>query len=106
MPKYLVTASYSTEGARGLIKEGGSARRATVKKLIEGLGGKLEAFYFAHGDSDVYAITDVPNATDGLALSLTINASGAVRLTTIPLIEPEEIDAAAKKTIAYKAPGA
>jgi len=106
MPKYLVTASYSVEGARGLLKEGGSARRALIKKLVEGLGGKLEAFYFAHGDSDVYAITDLPHATDGLALSLTINAGGGARLTTIPLIEPEEIDAASKKTIAYKAPGA
>ena len=106
MPKYLVTASYSAEGARGLVKEGGSARREAIKKLVEGLGGTLEAFYYAHGDNDVYAITDVPNATDGLALSLTINASGAVRLTTIPLIEPEEIDAASKKTVPYKAPGA
>ena len=78
----------------------------TVRKLVEGVGGKLEAFYYAHGDTDVYAIIDVPNATDGLALSLAINASGAVRLTTTPLIEPEEIDAASKKTIAYRPPGA
>jgi len=106
MAKYLIKATYSPEGARGLIKEGGSGRRDTVKKILEGLGGKLESFYYAYGDVDAYVIVDVPTATDGLALGLAVNASGAVRLTTTPLITPEEIDAAAKKTVAYRAPGA
>jgi uncharacterized protein with GYD domain len=106
MPKYLIKASYTSEGARGLLKEGGSARRAAVQKLIEGIGGKVEAFYFAYGEDDAYVITDVPDASTGLAISLAVNASGAVRLTTIPLISPEEIDSASKKTVAYRAPGA
>jgi len=106
MAKYLIKASYGAEGTRGLIKEGGSARRDAVKKLVEGLGGKLDAFYYAYGDVDAYVILDVPNVTDGLALGLAVNASGAVHLTTTPLITPEEIDAAAKKSIAYRAPGA
>jgi uncharacterized protein with GYD domain len=97
MAKYLIKATYNPEGARGLLKEGGSARRDTVKKIVEGFGGKLEAFYYAYGDVDAYVIVDAPTATDGLALGLAVNASGAVRLTTTPLITPEEIDAAAKK---------
>ena len=105
MPKYLINASYNAEGARGLIKEGGSKRRAAVQKLVEGMGGKLEAFYYAYGDDDAFIITDLPDAASGLALSLTVNASGAVRLVTIPLITPEEVDAASKKTVDYKAPG-
>ena len=106
MPKFLIKASYNPDGVRGLIKDGGSKRRAVVQKLIEGVGGKLEAFYYAYGDDDAVIIADLPDATSGLALSLTVNATGAVRLTTIPLITPEEIDAASKKTIDYKAPGA
>jgi uncharacterized protein with GYD domain len=106
MAKFLIKASYSAEGAKGLMKEGGTARRAAVKKLVEGLGGKIEAFYFAYGDTDAYVITDVPDVTTGLAISLAVNASGAVHLSTIPLITPEEIDAASKKTVAYRAPGA
>lgn len=106
MPKFLIKASYNPDGVRGLIKDGGSKRRAVVQKLIEGAGGKLEAFYYAYGDDDAVIIADLPDATSGLALSLTVNATGAVRLTTIPLITPEEIDAASKKTIDYKAPGA
>lgn len=106
MPKFMVKASYSAEGARGLLKEGGTARRAAVQKVIESLGGKVEAFYFAYGDHDAYVISDLPDAAAGLAVSLTVNASGAVRLSTIPLITPEEIDAACKKSVSYRAPGA
>ena len=76
-----------------------------MQKLIEGIGGKVEAFYFAYGEDDAYVITDVPDASTGLAISLAVNASGAVRLTTIPLITPEEIDSASKKSVAYRAPG-
>lgn len=106
MPKFLIKASYNTDGARGLMKEGGTGRRKVVEQLVQSLGGKVEAFYFAYGEADVYVITDVPDATAGLAVSLAVNASGAVRLQTIPLITPEEIDAATKKVVAYRAPGA
>ena len=106
MPKFMVQASYTAEGARGLLKEGGTGRRAAVQKLIESLGGKVEAFYFAYGEYDVYVIADFPDAASGLAVSLAVNASGAVRLSTVPLITPEEIDAAGKRSVAYRAPGA
>lgn len=106
MPKFMIKASYTTEGARGLLKEGGTARRATVQKLVESMGGKVEAFYFAYGDADAYVITDLPDVATAAALSLTVSASGAVRLSTIPLITAEEIDAASKKSVAYRAPGA
>jgi uncharacterized protein with GYD domain len=106
MSKYMIKASYAADGVRGLIKEGGTGRRSAVQKLIEGIGGKLEAFYFAYGDADAYVIVDVPDAATGIALSLAVNASGAVRVSTIPLITPEEMDAASKKSIPYRAPGA
>jgi uncharacterized protein with GYD domain len=104
--KFMIKASYTSEGTRGLMKDGGSARRATIQKLMEGVGGKVEAFYFAYGDDDAYLIVDVPDAATGLAVSMAVNASGAVRLSTIPLITPEEMDAACKKSVPYRAPGA
>jgi uncharacterized protein with GYD domain len=106
MAKFMVKASYTAEGARGLAKEGGTRRRAAVQKLVEGLGGKVEAFYFAYGEHDVYVVTELPDAAACLALSLAVNSSGAVRLSTTPLITAEEMDAACKKAVAYKAPGA
>ena len=105
MPKFMIKASYAAEGVRGLLKEGGSGRRAAVQKLIESSGGKLDAFYFAYGDADAYAIFDVPDAATGIAASLAVNATGAVRVSTTPLITPEEMDAASKKSVAYRAPG-
>jgi uncharacterized protein with GYD domain len=106
MPKYMVKGSYTAEGAKGLMKEGGSGRRAAVQKALEGLGGKVDAIYYALGEDDVYVICDIPDVTSALALSIAVNAAGAVRLTTIPLVSIEEIDAAAKKTVGYRAPGA
>ena len=106
MAKYLVTADYKTSGAAGVLKEGGSARRAAVKHAIEALGGKMEAFYFAYGQIDAYVICDMPDPINGIALSLAVNASGAVVVNTTPLITPEDVDAAAKKAVAYRAPGA
>ena len=106
MPKFLITASYTADGARGLLKEGGSARRAAVQKLLEGVGGKLEAFYFALGHHDAYVIVDVPDAASVIAVSLAVNASGVVRISTTPLLSPDDLDAASKKSIGYRAPGA
>jgi uncharacterized protein with GYD domain len=106
MAKYLIKASYTLEGTKGLLKEGGAARKAVVQKMVGGLGGKLEAFYYAFGEPDVYSIVELPDAASIAALSLTENASGAVRLTTTPLLSAEEIDAACQKSVNYRAPGA
>jgi uncharacterized protein with GYD domain len=101
----MIKASYTTEGIRGVAKEGGSSRRATVQKLVESLGGRMEAFYFTYGEDDACVIIEIPDATNALALSIAVNASGAVRLSTIPLITPEEMDAACKRSVQYRAPG-
>jgi uncharacterized protein with GYD domain len=106
MPKYLVQASYTVEGTKGLIKEGGTSRRTKIAELAKSLGGKLEAFYFAFGESDVYSILEAPDSVTASAMALAINASGAVTLKTIALITPEEVDQATKKIPAYRAPGA
>jgi uncharacterized protein with GYD domain len=106
MAKFMVKASYTTDGTRGLLKEGGSSRKAMVDKMIKGLGGSIEAFYFAFGDADVLIICDLPDSTTAVALSLTVNASGAVNVSTIPLLTVQEIDEACKKSVAYRAPGA
>jgi uncharacterized protein with GYD domain len=106
MPRYLITASYTSQGAKGLLVEGGSGRKKQVEKMLQSVGGKLEAMYFAYGDNDVILIADVPDAVSGLALSMTANSSGSVKLTTTPLITVEEVDAACKKTVDYRPAGA
>jgi uncharacterized protein with GYD domain len=105
MPKYLVQASYVGEGLKGLLKEGGTARRAAVETVIKGMGGTLETFYYAFGEYDVFGIADLPDNVTAAAFSLAINASGAVKAKTTVLMTPEEVDAAAKKTVSYRPPG-
>ena len=105
MPKYLIQANYVGEGLKGLLKEGGSSRRAAVDKLLGSVGGRVEAFYYAFGDTDAFVIVDVPDNVTAAALSLTINATGTVSTKITVLLTAEEIDAAAKKTLAYRPPG-
>ncbi len=106
MPKYLISASYTAEGAKGLIKGGGgTARRAAVQQAIQSVEGKLEAFYYAFGEHDVYLILDAPDNVNAAALSLAVSASGAATVKTTVLLTPEDIDQAAKKHVTYRQPG-
>ena len=105
MPKYLWEVSYTAEGMKGMLKEGGSSRRTMVEKLVQNLGGTLEGFYFAFGENDVYVIADMPSNVDTAAVSMTVGAAGAATAKTVVLMSPEEIDEATKKTVEYRAPG-
>jgi len=106
MAKFLVQGSYLPAGVKGLMNEGGTGRRATVEKFIEGMGGSIEAFYYAFGDSDVYVIIEAPDNVGAAAASMAVNASGAVALKTTVLLSPEEMDAATKLSVQYQPPGA
>jgi uncharacterized protein with GYD domain len=105
MPKYLFHGTYTEAGLKGLIKEGGIKRREAVEKAVEAVGGKLEAFYFAYGDDDFYFIADNPDPNSAITASLLASATGTVRLKTIVLITPEEVDEAVKKTLDWRPPG-
>jgi uncharacterized protein with GYD domain len=106
MSKYLFHANYVGEGIKGLIKEGGSSRRAAVEAMAESLGGKIEAFYYAFGDADLFIIADCPDNISAAAISLIVNAAGTATAKVTVLLSPEEIDAAAKKGVSYRPPGA
>ena len=105
MPKYLAHASYTVEGLKGLLKDGGSKRREVVEQLAKGLGGTLEAFYYAFGDDDVFAIFDLPDNVSATAVSLAINAAGGATVKITVLLTPEEVDQAVKKSVDYRPPG-
>jgi len=105
MAKFLINGSYTAEGTKGLIKEGGSGRKAAVQKALEGLGGKLESIYYTFGADDVVIICDLPDTVSGVALGLAVNASSAVRIKTTPLLSVEDMDAACKKTVSYRPAG-
>lgn len=105
MPKYLWTGSYTLDGLKGVLKEGGTSRREAMQAAVESIGGTLEAFYFAFGTNDFYIIAEVPDNASSLAGSMLANASGAIRAQTVVLLAPEEVDEATKRSAQYRPPG-
>jgi uncharacterized protein with GYD domain len=106
MAKYLVVASYTAEGIKGIVSKGGSARKEAVTKMVTGLGGKVESFYFGFGEGDAYVIVDLPDNVSAAAVGLAVSATGLASTKTVVLLTAEEIDRAAKTQVTYKAPGA
>jgi uncharacterized protein with GYD domain len=105
MPKIMWSGSYTQQGTKGVVSEGGSKRREAVEKMLASVGGKLECLYFALGPDDVMLIADVPDNVSAAAIGLAVAASGAVNGRITVLLTPVEIDQAAKKSPAYRAPG-
>ena len=105
MPKYLFYGSYTPEGYRGLLEEGGSKRIEAAKQALGSVGGSLEAFYFSFGERDFYIIVDLPDNVTTTAITLAGNVSGTFNIRGVPLLSPEELDAAIRKSVDFRPPG-
>jgi uncharacterized protein with GYD domain len=105
MGKYLIQGSYTAEGIKGVLKEGGTGRREAVSAALKGLGGKIESMYYAFGDTDVYVIVEAPDNVTAAALAMGVSATGTVGVKTTVLLTVEEIDQAGKKTLSYRPAG-
>jgi len=105
MPKYLSRTSYTAQGLKGLLKDGGTKRKQEMERFAESLGGKLEAFYYAFGDDDLFAIWDLPDNVNAASASLMVNASGLAKAKVTVLLTPEEVDRAAKTKVDFSPPG-
>jgi uncharacterized protein with GYD domain len=105
MPKYLIEASYTIEGVKGIQSAGGSSRREAIAEMLDNVGDKLESLHFAFGDHDVYVIAELPDNETAAAVALSVSgAGGAVTKTTV-LLSPEEVDSAAQRSVGYRPPG-
>lgn len=105
MAKYLIVASYTSQGIKGVIDKGGTARREAVEKMAADLGGHVESFHFGFGEGDAYVIVDLPDNVGAAAVGLVVGASGMATTKTIVLLTPEEIDRAAATSVSYAPPG-
>lgn len=105
MPKYLFYGSYTEEGYRGLVEEGGSKRIEAARKALESVKGSLDAFYFSFGEEDFYILVDLPNNVTTTAVTLAGNTSGTFRIKGVPLLSPEELDEAIGKRVDFRPPG-
>jgi len=103
--KFFIVASYSKEGAQGVLKTGSfSGRKKATADMINGLGGTLEAYYYT-SNGDAYVICDLPNAAAAASIALTIKARGMGSITTTVLHQPEELDNTTGATTTYSHPG-
>ena len=106
MPKFLIEASYTLDGVKGVQSAGGSSRRDAVAQVAESVGGEMECFYFAFGDADAFVIVDLPDNESAAAVALTVNAAGGATVKTTVLLTPEDVDVAAQRSVDYRPPGA
>lgn len=105
MPKFLIEASYTSDGMKGVLDKGGTARREAVEKLLSDVGGTLDSFHFAFGATDAYVVVDVPDNISAAAVGMVVGSSGMVNLKTTVLLTPEDIDRAAAVHATYTPPG-
>jgi uncharacterized protein with GYD domain len=105
MPKYLIHATYSAEGFKGVVKDKASGRKAALEKALASVGAKLDAFYYSFGDYDVVLIVDAPDNATVMSVGLSACSTGLARTSTTPLLTVEEADQAIKKGVKYRGPG-
>jgi uncharacterized protein with GYD domain len=106
MSKYMIKASYSPEGIKGVMAKGGTARAAAIETLVAGVGGSMESFYFAFGSDDVYVIVDAPSHEAMAAVAGRVTGTGVLsNYQTVVLLTADQIDAAANLPVDYTPPG-
>ena len=88
MPHYLIQGSYTAEGTKGLLAEGGSSRLAQATALLESVGGTVECIYFSYGADDIVGVCEVPDTSSAAAVSLAVSSTGMVNVCLTPLITP------------------
>ena len=106
MAKYMIKASYSPDGIKGVMAKGGSARADAIAKLATGVGGTVESVYFSFGSDDLFAIVDAPSHEAMAAIAGTVGQTGArQQVRNRHPVDAGQIDDAANMTIDYTPPG-
>lgn len=106
MGKFLLRASYTQAGIQGVLKDGGTGRRAAIDALAASVGGSIESCYWALGDDDIVIVAELPDNIAAAAIAATVGATGAASVRTTVLLTAEDVDAAVAKHPSYRAPGA
>ena len=90
MPHYMIQFTYTSETWAKLSKNPEN-RAEAVKALIEKLGGRMLAFYFAFGEYDGIIITEMPDANAASVAAIMANAAGHLKaMKTTPLVTAED----------------
>jgi uncharacterized protein with GYD domain len=107
MPKYAVFFTFTGQSVQALIDKP-SDRKEVVRSLAESAGGSMECYYLMFGESDGFAVLDLPDSSTAAALSLRVASSGGFHhLDTHELIEADDLGGILEKAkaITYSPPG-
>ena len=97
MPHYLLRWQFTSNSAKSMVSSPVD-RTIPAKALIEGFGGKLEAYYFSFGEFDGVGLVEFPDNTSVAACSLTAASSGGFsKFETTVLFTAKDGEAAMKK---------
>jgi uncharacterized protein with GYD domain len=97
MPLYLTQVAYTQESWQALVKNP-QDRIDAIRPAIKKLGGKIISGYFAFGDYDIVAITEMPDAVSAAAIAIAFAAGGSCKaVKTTPLLSTAEGIEALKK---------
>jgi uncharacterized protein with GYD domain len=90
MPFFMFRASYTSDATSKLIHHP-QHREAALRKACKALGGKMHAFFFCFGEYDAMVLAELPDNKAAAALSLSVEASGALKsIHTTVLISVDE----------------
>ncbi len=90
MAHYLLEASYTPDARAAFVRNPGNGMPA-IRSLIEKLGGRLVAFYFALGEYDVVAIYEADGDVTAVANALAASAPGNLAtVRTTKLVTTDE----------------
>lgn len=97
MSHFMSRWQFTDVSAKALVEKPNDRSNA-ARALIEGFGGKLQAYYFSFGEYDGLAICEFPDATAAAACSLAAMATGAfAHFESTALLTTTEAEAAMKK---------
>jgi uncharacterized protein with GYD domain len=103
--KYLFHGTYTPEGYKGLMAEGGSGRLKAASQALESAGGSLESFYFSFSGEDFYIVVDLPDNVTAASVLAAGNVTGTFRIQGVPLLTADQMDAVARKSVDFRPPG-
>src|SRR5260370_34026684 len=78
MTKYAFFFSYTSDTWARMINTSGD-RTASVRQLLDSLGGALESIYWMFGTHDGITIADLPGSGSAAALSVAVTATVAFK---------------------------
>ncbi len=106
MAHYLIQVSYSKEGIGALLANP-QDHAAAVRPVVEGMGGKIESFYFAFGEYDAIVVVELPDNVSAAALARAVGGTAGISsYKTTPLLTMDEAMAAMRKAsgTGYRSP--